>query len=481
MTAEAGLAMTALNTTLNVINFVQGQVKGLTEGAFRVNGFSGAGFEAEVPLDQLVEPVPVANAQLPMIRGSQSRQHVYWLRYVRRGIGATDKKRVAVDLLVRFTTFDYVPKGGGNGPTDRERKILSKYPCWGIANVSISLMPTGRGRNPFNKFNENGSLDFTITAGSDGLPHFRIEYRVQHGAKTLMGTTIALNHNDVGAFLIHSNGSFEIVPGEGRTDKHFRITQLSGSVHNRPSAPPLTAAQAQQNGNARIAVYKAKYLKPGDISPALAADEYEHKGMKVQGFTGMGSPEKITVSRKRISAGHVATAAEDQGHESAIRLEYLRNGSVLGRRVRTKIRALLLLRFTVVPYLTDPDAHQKREVVYVDGVRYTGFRNVSLTVLEVGKGDPTVVGNGGRNYDVSAVKNRHEEESVLHFAPFVEEIDGQVGSQIRIDWFAEHDGAALRSRQHSNQGQMRLGVNQSGSPVLRLLDTDSNNYFTVIG
>jgi len=30
-----------------------------------------------------------------------------------------------------------------------------------------------------------------------------------------------------------------------------------------------------------------------------------------------------------------------------------------------------------------------------------------------------------------------------------------------------------------NGGVFRLGVNQSGSPVLRLLDADSNAYFTV--
>ncbi|WP_422753511.1 hypothetical protein [Micromonospora sp. WMMD708] len=467
----------ALNTTANMIGFAQGQAKGLTDGVFQVNGFSNAGFRTEVPLNQLISPVPIAHGQLVMVQGSQSRQHVYWLRYLRRGIGITDKKRVCVELLVRFTTFDYVPKDGEAGPTAQERAILRDYPLWGITDLSVSLMATGRGRNPFNKFNESGSLTFDVTAVNDGMPHLRINYRVQHQAKNLLGAPLGLSHNDVGAFLVHSNGSFEINPGEGRTEKHFRITPLSGSVHDRPTrvVPDDEDGQPVTTG-----VLRAQRIELGGIDHGgRMLDPHEHKGMKVIGFERMDGPNTVTV----LNEGQppvVATAADDEGQETSLRLEYVRDGAVLGRKVRTKIRTLLLLRFTMVPYVTAPDDGH-RQIVYVGGVRFTAFRNVSLRVLEVGRGDPVVVGEKGRQYDVDAVKNRHHEESTLFFGPYVEQVPGQVGVQLRIDWTAEHAGADGRSSQHSNKGQFRLGTDPSGSPVLRLLDADSNKYFTVTG
>ncbi|MBO4160141.1 hypothetical protein [Micromonospora antibiotica] len=465
----------ALNTTANMIGFAQGQAKGLTDGVFQVSGFSNAGFPTEVPLNQLISPAPIANGQLVMVRGGQSRQHVYWLRYLRRGIGVTDKKRVCVELLVRFTTFDYVPKNGDDGPTAQERAVLRDYPCWGITDLSVSLMPTGRGRNPFNKFNESGSLTFDAAVAHDGMPHLRINYRVQHQAKNLLGAPLGLSHNDAGAFLVHSNGSFEINHGEGRTDKHFRITPLSGSVHQRPTR----VDQVGQVGT--TTVLNAQRIELGGIDHGgRMLDPHEHRGMQVIGFERMNGPNTITV----LNNGQqpvVASAAEADGHEAALRLEYVRDGAVLGRKVRTKIRALLLLRFTLVPYLTAPDDQGNRQIVYVNGVRYTAFRDVSLRVLEVGRGEAAVVGEKGERYDVDAVKNRHHEESTLFFGPYVEEVEGQVGVQLRIDWSAEHAGAEGRSRSHRNKGQFRLGVNQSGSPVLRLLDADSNKYFTVTG
>ncbi|SCG64308.1 hypothetical protein [Micromonospora rifamycinica] len=468
----------ALNTTANLIGFAQGQVKGLTDGVFQVSGFSNAGFLPEVPLNQLIAPVPIARSQLVMVRGSQSRQHVYWLRYLRRGIGITDKKRVCVELLVRFTTFDYVPREGDDGPTDQESAVLRGYPCWGITDLSVSLMATGRGRNPFNKFNESGSLTFDVAAANDGMPHLRINYRVQHQAKNVFGAPLGLSHNDVGAFLVHSNGSFEIDPGEGRTDKHFRITPLSGSVHQRPTR---VVPVAQDGRTATTTVLNAQRIELGGIDHGgRMLDPHEHKGMKVIGFDRMDGPNTVTV-RNDGQQPVVASAAEEDGYEAALRLEYVRDGAVLGRKVRTKIRALLLLRFTLVPYLTAPDDQGNRQIVYHNGVRYTAFRNVSLRVLEVGRGEAAVVGEKGERYDVDAVKNRHHEESTLFFGPYVEEVQGQVGVQLRIDWAAEHAGADVRSRSHHNKGQFRLGVNQSGSPVLRLLDADSNKYFTVTG
>ncbi|MEU0765224.1 hypothetical protein ABZ351_36885, partial [Streptomyces microflavus] len=199
--------------------------------AFTVTGFGGAGFPEQATLRELISPAQPHLAGTIMVRGDQQRQHSYWLRYLRRRSGPAGPKRVCVDLLVRFSTFDYVVADVGVGALVLRQSALSHFPCWGITDLSVSLMPTGRGRNPFNKFNESGSLTFDAAVANDGMPHLRINYRVQHQAKNLLGAPLGLSHNDAGAFLVHSNGSFEINHGEGRTDKHFRITPLSGSVH----------------------------------------------------------------------------------------------------------------------------------------------------------------------------------------------------------------------------------------------------------
>jgi hypothetical protein len=466
----------ALNTTANIVGFAQGQAKGLTDGAFAVVGFSGAGFHEEVPLNHLVAPVPIRRDQLTMVRGTQAKQHVYWLRYLRRGFGATDKKRVCVELLVRFTTFDYVPKATDN-PTPQELAALTGYPLWGISDVSITMMATGRGRNPFNKFNEVGSLAFDIAASNDGLPHFRVEYRVQHQGKNLLGVPMALSHNDVGAFLIHSNGSFEIAPGEQRTPKHFRITPISGQIHQRVSR--VTAAPPPANPPT-ITLLNAQQVALGPVAQAPRAQYAPRvKNLQVRGFDRVNTPDHVDVTAAAPPALR-AFAADADGREGAFRLEYIRNGSAAGTQVRTKIRVLLLLRFTLVSYLTAADANGNQQIVYQHGLRYTGFRHVSLSVLDVGLGDPLVVGADGHKYDVAAIKNRFKEDSAITFAPQYEEVQGVSGVQVRIDWSATHAGSS-KSRAHQNNGRMRLAVDQSGTPVLRLLDQDSNKYFTVTG
>ncbi|WDZ87028.1 hypothetical protein [Micromonospora cathayae] len=461
----------ALNTTAGLINFFHGQLKSLTDGAFRVSGFSNAGFHDDATLSQLTRPVPIPNGQLPMVRGNQSKQHVYWLRYLRRGIGITDKKRVCVDLLVRFTTFDYVPKDGQQ-LTQQETQALRETPLWGIANLGITLMPSGRGRNPFNKFNELGSLEFDVTAASEGMPYFRINYRVQHQAKSVMGATLALNHNDSGSFLVHSNGAFEISPGEGRTPKHFRITPLSGSTHDRPSAIGQVVQQTVK------IPFKATGVELGgaDRGVRMPADVPVYKNIKIHEFANLDGPNSIVADdgQQRVTAH----AVDEQ--ESAFRLEYRRNGGVVGRTVHTKIRVLLLLRFTTVSYLTPPNNGQQ-QIIHQHGSRYIGFRNVSLEVLDVGRGNPDVVGEHGEKYDVSAVKNRFGEESELFFGPSVRTRQGEPGAQVWIDWWASHAGAKGKSKAHHNSGNLRLTVNPSGSPVLLLEGKESSDYFVVTG
>ncbi|BCL15861.1 hypothetical protein [Micromonospora sagamiensis] len=469
--AEAAIV---LNTTAGLTGFINGQAKGLTEGLFQVTGFNDARFEKEMPLEMLASPNPLGDKQVVMVRGSQSVDHVYWLRYLRRGIGVTDKKRVCVELLVRFTTFDYVPKADQK-LRSRDLAALTDYPMWGISGLSISLMATGRGRNPFNKFNEVGSLIFDTAPVTSGLPHFRINYRVQHQAKTVMGATLALNHNDVGAFLVHSNGLLEIAPGEGRTEKHFRITHLSGQVHNRPSV--IGAAQNAPVG--KVSLLSATQITRGAGQDANALAAHEHDSLRVVGFDQLNGPDTITVDS--AAANGVLARAGQNGRQGAVRLEYVRNGSVLGSQVRTKIRVLLLLRYTLVHYFTDPDQSGNRQVVQQNGVRYASFRDVSLTVLDTVAGDPVVVGDDGTKYDIKAIKNRFHETSTLRFGARIEEVNGQVGAQVKINWRAQHAGAVGKSQSHDNFGNLRLGVDQSGNPVLRLLDQDSNKYFTVTG
>ncbi|MFI7648624.1 hypothetical protein ACIBTZ_21415 [Micromonospora sp. NPDC049460] len=467
--AEAAIV---LNTTAGLTAFVTGQARGLTEGLFQVTGFNDARFEKEMPLDMLASPNPLGDKQVVMVRGSQSVDHVYWLRYLRRGkVGVTDRKRVCVELLVRFTTFDYVPKAGQHLKT-RHLDALADYPMWGISGLSISLMATGRGRNPFNKFNEVGSLVFDTTPITSGLPHFRINYRVQHQAKTVMGATLALNHNDVGAFLVHSNGLLEIAPGEGRTEKHFRITPLSGRVHNRPSL--IGAANAPAG---RVSLLAATRITRSAWQAAHALAAHEHDSLRVIGFDQLSGPDTLTVDS--AAANGVVARAGQNGRQGAMRLEYIRNGAVLGSQVRTKIRVLLLLRYTLVHYFTDPDQAGHRQVVQQNGVRYASFQDVSLTVLDTVAGDPLVVGEDGTKYDIKAIKNRFHETSTLRFGARVEEVNGQVGAQVKITWRAQHAGSVGKSQSHDDTGNFRLGVDQSGNPVLRLLDEDSNKYFTV--
>ncbi|XTZ18443.1 hypothetical protein ACQSSU_14290 [Micromonospora echinospora] len=465
-------AAVVLNTTAGLTGFITGQARGLTEGLFQVTGFNDARFEKEMPLEMLASPNPLGDKQVVMVRGSQSVDHVYWLRYLRRGkVGVTDRKRVCVELLVRFTTFDYVPEAGQDLKT-RHLNALADYPMWGISGLSVSLMATGRGRNPFNKFNEVGSLVFDTMPVTAGLPHFRINYRVQHQAKTVMGATLALNHNDVGAFLVHSNGLLEIAPGEGRTEKHFRITPLSGRVHNRPSR--IGAANAPTG---RVSLLTATQIvrSAGQDANPLAA--HEHANLRVIGFDQLNGPDTLTVDSANVNG--VVARADPNGRQGAVRLEYVRNGGVMGTQVRTKIRVLLLLRYTLVSYFTDPDQAGNRQVVQQNGVRYSSFRDVSLTVLDTVAGDPLVVGEDGTKYDIKAIKNRFHETSTLRFGARIEEVNGQVGAQVRINWRARHAGAVGKSQSHDNHGDFRLGIDQSGNPVLRLLDQDSNKYFTV--
>ncbi|MFI6821611.1 hypothetical protein ACIBJE_11750 [Micromonospora sp. NPDC050187] len=466
--AEVALA---LNTAAGLTGFITGQARGLTEGLFQVTGFNDARFEKEMPLEMLASPNPLGDRQVVMVRGSQSVDHVYWLRYLRRGIGVTDKKRVCVELLVRFTTFDYVPKAGQDLRT-RHLNLLADYPMWGISGLGISLMATGRGRNPFNKFNEVGSLVFDTTPVTTGLPHFRLNYRVQHQAKTVMGATLALNHNDVGSFLVHSNGLLEYAPGEGRTEKHFRITPLSGRVHNRPSR--IGAANAPAG---KVSLLTATQIVRGAGQDANALAAHAHDSLRVFGFDQLNGPDTLTVDS--AAANGVVARADPNGRQGAMRLEYVRNGGVMGSQVRTKIRVLLLLRYTLVSYFTDPDQAGNRQVVQQNGVRYSSFRDVSITVLDTVAGDPLVVGDDGTKYDIKAIKNRFHETSTLRFGARIEEVNGQVGAQVRINWRAQHAGAVGKSQSHDNHGDFRLGVDQSGNPVLRLLDQDSNKYFTV--
>lgn len=456
--------------------------------AFTVTGFAGAGFPEQATLRDLVTPAQPYLAGAGMVRGEQQRRHSYWLRYLRRRGGPTGPKRVCVDLLVRFTTFDYVPADVGAGPASSRQAALASFPCWGVADLSVSPHAVTAGRNPFNKFNEVGSLVFTarLEAGHGTMPAVRVGYRVHHERTTVDGVPLTPEHDEVGSFLVHSDGLFEVADRSLETRTHFLVTPVDAGVHDRPPVPP---ADARRPGGARP-VWHATGLTAAPAEPAAPRlTPYTDDTVVVTGFDGLDGPRTLTVSD---AAGEQRTAMLDEAapEPGGLLLAY-RADRGPGRAGH--VRLLLGLRFTVHRYLVAPpgvdrgtahrppeggDAHvdayygddptANREawpVLWHRGRRHTGLRQVALSVSGA---------DGGPG--PQAVRNSTGAWTRLVLTPDWEPGGDDHPPRLRIGWHASHqdDTGAV-------EGRLAFDVDSTGRPTLTPLDDESRRRFTVTG
>ncbi|WP_433231056.1 hypothetical protein ACQP2H_03580 [Micromonospora sp. CA-248260] len=455
--------------------------------AFTVTGFGGAGFPEQATLRELISPAQPHLAGTIMVRGDQQRQHSYWLRYLRRRSGPAGPKRVCVDLLVRFSTFDYVVADVGVGALVLRQSALSHFPCWGITDLSVSPHAVEAGRNPFNKFNEVGSLVFTarLEAAHGTVPAIRVGYRVHHEQTTVGGVRLTPEHDEAGSFLVHSDGLFEVADQSLATRTHFLVTPVNAGVHDRPAVP---VHAARRPGGGRPAWHATGLTAAPAELPQAHPTPYVDDTVTVTGFQGLDGPQTLAV---RDAAGQARSAmlhfaAADPG---AVLLTY--HG---GPALRGTVRLLLGLRCTMHRYLVAPagvhrsvthrtvgddvgiDAHYgddptaNREswpVLWHRGRRHLGFRQVTLLVAGVDGGP----GRGGPD----AVRNSTGSPVRLALTPRWEPGGDDRGPELRIRWHASHqDDAPV-------EGLLALGTDDGGRPTLTPLDDESRRHFTVTG
>ncbi|MEU1757022.1 hypothetical protein ABZ436_30815 [Micromonospora matsumotoense] len=463
--------------------------------AFTVTGFGGAGFPEQATLRELVSPAQPYLAGTGMVRGDQQRQHSYWLRYLRRRSGPAGPKRVCVDLLVRFTTFDYVAADVGTGALSSRQHALAQFPCWGIADLSVSPHAVGAGRNPFNKFNEVGSLVFTarLEAGHGTMPAIRIGYRVHHDQTVVGGVLLTPEHDEVGSFLVHSDGLFEVADQSLATRTHFLVTPVNAGVHDRP---PVPLHAARRPGGSRP-VWHATGLTAAPVDQAGARlTPYADDTVVVTGFHGLDGPQTLAV-RDATGAGRSAMLDAAAPEPGALLLTY--HGGPTGRgsgRAGT-VRLLLGLRFTMHRYLVAPagvdpssSTHRPAEGVDVDidayygddptanreawpvlwhrGRRHTGLRQVALLVAGADGGP----GRGGPD----AVRNSTGSWVRLVLTPGWEPGGDDRAPELRIGWHASHQDDASPV-----EGRLAFGMDEGGRPTLTPLDDESRRHFTVTG
>ncbi|MEU7618109.1 hypothetical protein AB0B27_18740 [Micromonospora rifamycinica] len=461
---------------------------------FTVTGFSGAGFPEQATLRELVTPAQPYLAGAGMVRGDQQRQHSYWLRYLRRRSGPTGPKRVCVDLLVRFTTFDYVVADIGPGPVSSRQHALAGFPCWGIADLSVSPHAVGTGRNPFNKFNEVGALVFgaRLETGHGTVPAIRIGYRVHHEPTVVDGALLTPAHDEVGSFLVHSDGLLEVADQSLATRTHFLVTPVNAGVHDRPPVP-LHAARSP--GGTRPA-WHATGLTATPTAPAgVRLTPYTDDTAVVTGFQGLDGPETLAV---RDAAGEARTAMLDAvaPEPGALLLTFQAGSADPGPGRGGRVRLLLGLRFSVHRYLVAPagvdrsgvgrppeggdvhvDAHYgddpttNREawpVLWHRGRRHPGFRQVALLVAGADGGP----GRGGPD----PVRNSTGSRIRLALAPDWEPGDDDHAPELRIRWRASHSDDPSPV-----EGRLAFRVDEGGRPTLAPLDEESRRHFIVTG
>ncbi|WP_431886406.1 hypothetical protein [Micromonospora wenchangensis] len=455
--------------------------------AFTVTGFAGAGFPEQATLRDLVTPAQPYLAGTGMVRGEQQRRHSYWLRYLRRRGGPTGPKRVCVDLLVRFTTFDYVPADVGAGPASSRQAALASFPCWGVADLSVSPHAVTAGRNPFNKFNEVGSLVFTarLEAGHGTMPAVRVGYRVHHERTTVDGVPLTPEHDEVGSFLVHSDGLFEVADRSLETRTHFLVTPVDAGVHDRPPVPP---ADARRPGGARPVWHATGLTAAPEVLAGPRLTPYADDTVVVTGFDGLDGPQTLTV---RDAAGEQRTAMLDPAapEPGALLLAY-RADRGPGRA--GGVRLLLAFRFTMHGFLVAPpgvdrgtahrppgdgahvdayygdDPTADREawpVLWHRGRRHTGLRQVALLVSGA---------DGGPG--PQAVRNSTGSWTRLVLTPDWEPGGDDHPPRLRIGWHASHqdDTGAV-------EGRLAFDVDSAGRPTLTPLDDESRRRFTVTG
>lgn len=461
------------NTAANMVGLTTGTTAGhgLLDGVFAVNGFRDYGFKPEIKLGELSPTAPSDLRDVTLVRG-RHHAHRFWLRYTRRGFGVAQKKRVQVDLEVRFVTFCYEPSP--QTPAEKRRRMPGGF--WAIGDLRIDLMATGRGRNPFNKLNEAGSLTFSIdeVCFEHGVAHIVFRYKVQHTGKNIRGVPLLLTHNDVGTFIVRSNGMLEINGQDARTQKHFRIARLSGAVHDIDE--PTPDAEGADGGNlpARVSATSI-ILREIDQNRAIPRmDIIQSNKFTVSAFAAFSTPEALLVAFD--DKGEYRGTKHSVGDTCSFLVEYRRNGSVLGRRQRGKISLLLQLHCTPFTYVFEYSRH-KGALVCWDGVPYFGFQDVRMELLKVDNNE-NGTGSESSRYDIKTFKNRFDEKSELTFDALICDNPASGRPEIRIEWWASHEGSFMRSRKHEEAGRFILGTEKSGRPSLTMASPSPHFHIT---
>ncbi|MEU8372226.1 hypothetical protein AB0C22_03815 [Micromonospora sp. NPDC048894] len=401
-------------------------------------------------------------------RGTQTRRHCYWLRYRYRGPGPGHPKLVAVELVIRFSTFPYQVRPG----TDRysPRSTLPVPGLWGIEDLSISLRDTGAGgRNPFNKFNDAGQLVFEpeigfVPAAGTGVavPAIRVVHRVRHVANPIVGDGYAPGHEETGALTVHSDGGITLEPASGTPGcSSWRIVPVSGSVHDRP------IVGAEPPPGRSLTVYRATGVTaPPPVTAMRVSTGRARRGaVEVQGFERVAGPDQIGVWHTGHPRWYSASMGGDIRDDGMI-VEYARAGDRGDDRRAGRVRARLALHLRTRCYLIEQNEFADA-VVFHHGRRHPGFVDVSLRPLP-DDGDPT-----GAAAPTGPVGSR------LRFVPeWYEGTDDEVPGLL-VRWSEEAVGPAADPAVPVG-GAFLITVDASGGPVVRFADEQTYQHLTVL-
>ncbi|MEU1757023.1 hypothetical protein ABZ436_30820 [Micromonospora matsumotoense] len=439
----------------------------LSGNRFTVTGFRDAGLPVGEFLADELWP-DVQDGAVWLDRGTQTRRHCYWLRYRYQGPGPGHRKLVAVELVVRFSTFPYRARPG----TDRysPRSAPPVPGLWGIEDLSISLRDTGAGgRNPFNKFNDAGHLAFTPTivfapaAGTGAVvPAIRVEHRVRHVANPILGPGYAPGHEETGALTVHSDGGITLEPASGTSGgSSWRLVPVSGAVHDRP------IVGAEPPPGRSLTVYQATgvTVPPPVTAMRVLTGRARRGAVEVQGFERVASPEQIEVWHTDHPRWYRASLGVDIRDDGMI-VEYARPGDRDDDRRAGRVRARLALRLRTCSYLVTQNEFADA-VVYHHGRRHPGFVDVSLRPLP---DDPDPSGAAARTGPVG---------SRLRFVP--EWYDGTDGDLpgLLVRWSEETVASAAASGAPVG-GTFLITVDASGGPVVRFGDPQTYQHLTVL-
>ncbi|MEU7618110.1 hypothetical protein AB0B27_18745 [Micromonospora rifamycinica] len=436
----------------------------LSGNRFTVTGFRDAGLPVGELLAEELWPDEQDGA-VWLDRGTRTHRHCYWLRYLYRGPG--HRKLVAVELVIRFSTFPYQARPRVDRYSPRSAPPV--LGLWGIEDLSISLRDTGAGgRNPFNKFNDAGHLVFepkvvfTPTGTGAAAPAIRVEHRVRHVENPVLGAAMAPGHEETGALTVHSDGGITLEPASGTPGcSSWRLVPVSSTVHGRPTVgadPPPERS---------LTVYRATDVSvPPPVTALRVSTGRARRGaVEVQGFERMAGPDQIEVWHTGHPRWYRASMGGDTRDDGMI-VEYARAGDRGDGPRAGRVRARLALRLLTCSYLIEMNEFADA-VVFHHGRRHPGFVDVSLRPLPddadpepTGAAPPVPVG------------------SRLRFVP--EWYDGAAGDApgLLVRWSEEAVDPAVGPAVPVG-GSFLITVDGSGGPVVRFGDEQTYQHLTV--